>query len=113
MLRSEHLLSDSQRAFAKCARTGEVALGLKKERKVGQARRRIRVLWAENLFADQKCTLEKRPGRGKVTLALKQAGEVVEARRRARMLWAENLLPDRERAPGEWPRSCEFALIFQ
>ena len=61
MLGAERLLVDRQRALEERPRAGEVALGLKQEGEVVEARRRLGMLGAERLLADRQRALEERP----------------------------------------------------
>ena len=60
-------------------RAGEVALVLKQEGEVVEARGGLGMLGAERLLADRQRPFVERPRAGEVALGLKQAGEVVEA----------------------------------
>jgi hypothetical protein len=86
MLGAQHLLADRQRSLEKRPCRREVALTLKKDGEIVQARRSTEMLWA--LLADRQRSLEKRPCRREVALTLKKDGEIVQARRSTEMLWA-------------------------
>jgi hypothetical protein len=73
MLGAEHLLVDRQRALVERSRRRQIALGLKQEGEVVEARRRIGMLGAEHLLPDRQCALEERPRPRQVALVLKQA----------------------------------------
>ena len=61
MLGAEHLLVDRQRALEERPRRRKVALVLKQDGEVVEARRRIGMLGAEYLLADRQRALEERP----------------------------------------------------
>ena len=63
MLGAERLLADRQRALEERPRAGEVALGLKQEGEVVEARRGVGMLGAERLLADRQRALDRAAAR--------------------------------------------------
>ena len=110
MFGAERLLADRQRPLVERPRAGEVALGLKQDGEVVEARGGVGMLGSERLLADRQRSLVERPRAGEVALVLKQEGEVVEARGGVGMVGPERLLPDRQRPLEERPRPGEVAL---
>ena len=68
MLGAERLLADRQGALEERPRRREVALVLKQDGEVVEARRRIGMVGAERLLADRQRALEERPRAGEVAL---------------------------------------------
>ena len=75
---------DRQRSLEQRPRAGEVALVLKQEGEVVEARGGLGMLRAQRPLADRQRAFEQRPRTREVALVFKQAGEVVEARARYR-----------------------------
>lgn len=103
MIRAERRLAGRQRALKERPRPGEIAVALKQNGEIAEARRGLRMVGAERRFADRQRALKERSRRPDLALGLEQVSEIGKALGRLGMILPKHCLADRERAFVERP----------